>query len=148
MITQLSTNSNELFAHESNTINATVRNNGTASAGRGEWRDKRQSMLDGFAHEGLKRGVPMIPKPKSEAWLICALKDQPYQNCGLLEDRSGNDNSPHSLKRELQALLGGEPATRKLLRDKIADGQINCLRIAMPSFQEFRERLEAVSAKE
>ncbi|OPX72975.1 MAG: PKD domain protein [Methanoregulaceae archaeon PtaU1.Bin059] len=33
VITQLSTNSNELFAHESNTINATVRNNGTASAG-------------------------------------------------------------------------------------------------------------------
>lgn len=33
VITQLSTNSNEIFAHESNTINATVRNNGTASAG-------------------------------------------------------------------------------------------------------------------
>ena len=33
VITQLSTNGNELFAHEPNTINATVRNNGTASAG-------------------------------------------------------------------------------------------------------------------
>ncbi len=33
VITQISTNGNELFAHESNTVNATVRNNGTASAG-------------------------------------------------------------------------------------------------------------------
>jgi len=33
VITQITTNGNELFAHESNTINATVRNNGTAAAG-------------------------------------------------------------------------------------------------------------------
>lgn len=39
---------------------------GTASAGRGLWDDKRRSMLDGFAEEGFARGVPMIPKPKSE----------------------------------------------------------------------------------
>ncbi len=32
-IIQLTTNSGELFAHESNTINATVRNNGTAASG-------------------------------------------------------------------------------------------------------------------
>lgn len=45
---------------------------GTASAGRGLWEEKRQSMLDGFAEEGFERGVPMVPKPKSEAWLLCA----------------------------------------------------------------------------
>ncbi len=33
VITKLSTNLDELFAHESNTINATVRNNGTAASG-------------------------------------------------------------------------------------------------------------------
>jgi hypothetical protein len=34
---------------------------GTASAGRGLWAAKYRSMLDGFAEEGLDRGVPMIP---------------------------------------------------------------------------------------
>ncbi len=33
VITQVTTNANELFAHEYNTINATVKNNGTAAAG-------------------------------------------------------------------------------------------------------------------
>src|SRR5208282_954653 len=40
---------------------------GTASAGRGLWEQKRQTMLDGFEEEEFSRGVPMIPKPKSEA---------------------------------------------------------------------------------
>ncbi len=51
---------------------------GAASAGRGLWEDKRRSMLHGFDGESFERGVPMIPKPKSEAWLICALKHAPY----------------------------------------------------------------------
>jgi len=45
------------------------------------------------------RGVAMIPKPKSEAWLLCALKNKPYESCEKLEDRSGNDDSPNSLKK-------------------------------------------------
>lgn len=40
---------------------------GTASAGRGLWNDKWKSMIRGFDDEGFERGVPMIPKPKSEA---------------------------------------------------------------------------------
>jgi hypothetical protein len=54
---------------------------GTVSADRGQWNDKQQSMLDGFTEEGYEIGVPMVPKPKSEAWLLCALKTNPYQNC-------------------------------------------------------------------
>jgi len=116
---------------------------GTASAGRGLWPDKRKSMLDGFAEEDFLRGVPMIPKPKSEAWIICALKADPYAACDPLEDRSGNDRSPNSLKGELERLLG-EPATGELLLSKIEDGSIDCHRITMPSFLSFRERLEEV----
>jgi len=114
---------------------------GTASAGRGLWPDKRKSMLDGFAEEGFLRGVPMIPKPKSEAWIICALKADPYVGCDPLEDRSGNDRSPNSLKGELERLLG-EPATRELLLSKIEDGSIDCHRITMPSFLSFRASLK------
>jgi hypothetical protein len=117
---------------------------GTASAGRGLWADKRQSMLDGFAEEGVYRGVPMIPKPKSEAWLLCALKSNPYQDCETLEDRSGNDDSPHSLKRELRMILGEDGPVIEVLRQMIEDGRIDFERIAMPSFQAFRSRLEEV----
>jgi len=118
----------------------------TASAGRGLWPDKHKSMLDGFAEEGFSRGVPMIPKPKSEAWIICALKADPYVGCDPLEERSGNDRSPNSLKGELERLLG-EPATRELLLSKIEDGSIDCHRNTMPSFLSFRRRLEEVIDK-
>ena len=113
---------------------------GTASAGRGLWEEKRQSMLDGFVEEGFDRGVPMIPTPKSEAWLLCALKKHPYQNCAQLEARSGNDRSPHSLKGELSAILG-DVELAETLCGKLANGIIDIERIAMPSFDTFRRRL-------
>jgi hypothetical protein len=117
---------------------------GTASAGRGEWDAKRQSMLDGFAEEGFESGVPMIPKPKSEAWLICAWKNNPYQGCDALEKRSGNDNSTNSLKDELAELLYDD-VNADSLREKVGD-LFDIDRIKMPSFKAFRGRLEAVIA--
>ena len=115
---------------------------GTASAGRGEWSAKRQSMLDGFNEEGFFQGVPMIPKPKSEAWLICAWKHHPYSGCQTLEERSGNDRSPNSLKAELNELLGAD-SMGDVLQEKV----VECFdidRIQMPSFKAFRDRLEEV----
>lgn len=112
------------------------------SAGRGLWDEKRRSMLDGFNEEQFGRGVPMIPKPKSEAWLICGLKEHPYQGCGALENRSGSDNSPNSLKDELAKLLG-EKVTPTLLCDQV-DRNIKIDKIKMPSFAAFRGRLEEV----
>ncbi len=116
---------------------------GTASAGRGLWEDKRRSMIAGFDAEGFPTGVPMVPKPKSEAWLICALKKNPYQGCAALEDRSGNDNSPNPLKAELEGLLGHAPSGEELC-GMLHDGTIDVERIDMPSFKAFKERLRAV----
>jgi hypothetical protein len=115
----------------------------TATAGRGPWPQKRQSMLDGFTEEGFARGVPMIPKPTSEAWLLCALRENPYRGCAALEDRSGSSRSPHSLKGELKKRLG-HPPTREELCELVASGRIDHRSIDMPSFNAFRERLEAV----
>lgn len=112
----------------------------TASAGRGVWQDKWNSMVVGFETEGFARGVPMIPKPKSEAWLICALKHNPYQACESLERRSGNDNSPNSLKNELANLVGHSPGRTELC-DMVAERTIDVDRIQMPSFNAFRGRL-------
>ncbi len=114
---------------------------GTASAGRGLWEDKWNSMLAGFTHENLAHGVPMIPNPKSEAWLICALQQEPYHNCAVLEDRSGNDNSPNSLKEELAEILG-EPVNRELLSRVIVERNVRTENIDMPSFHAFVSRLE------
>lgn len=117
---------------------------GTASAGRGLWEEKRQSMLDGFEEEGFLKGVPMIPKPKSEAWLICAFKENAYQNCQDLEERSGNDKSPNALKKELAELLA-EEVTPELLCERVRNN-LNIDNIEMTSFQAFRDRLEEVLA--
>ncbi|MCF7978993.1 MAG: hypothetical protein K9L82_13440 [Chromatiaceae bacterium] len=117
---------------------------GTQSAGRGDWQYKWQSMLDGFAAEGFTHGVPMLPKPKSEAWLLCALKpDQPYQHCSGLEAASGNDRSPNSLKAQLAAALGYEPSASDLSH-LVQCRKVDAFRITMTSFVEFRDRLERV----
>lgn len=116
---------------------------GTASADRGQWELKWSSMLDGFQEEKFERGVPMIPKPKSEAWLLCALKRNPYQNCSALEDRSGNDDSPNSLKQELRSVLECD-LTRQQLCQLIENRSVDIDRIDMPSFLAFRNRLEYV----
>lgn len=115
---------------------------GTGSADRGRWEDQWQSMLDGFQEEEFDNGVPMIPKPKSEAWLICAFKKRPYQACDVLEKRSGNDKSPNSLKRELATLIGPDVESERLV-EKVKSA-LDIDRIKMPSFSAFRGRLEDV----
>lgn len=111
---------------------------GTVSSGRGEWQQKWQSMQDGFASANYAElGVPMLAKPKSEAWLICAVKAQPYQHCAALEQRSGNDDSPHALKAELAQLIGDTSALA--LTQLVHDGRIDPARIDMPSFNRFKQ---------
>ena len=115
----------------------------SASAERGMWRHKRDSMLGGFGEEEFATGVPMIPKPTSEAWMICALKEHPYQACSALEDRPGKSNAPDSLKTELEEILGEHPS-RSLLCELVQSGRIDYRRIDMSSFNAFRARLEEV----
>ncbi len=114
-----------------------------ASAGRGVWEDKRRSMLDGFKQEEFPRGVPMIPKPVSEAWLVCALRTHPYQGCDTLEDRPSSAGSPHSLQRELEQLHGDSPSREELVQ-MVTDRIIDVDHLDMPSFTAFRSRLEEV----
>jgi len=119
---------------------------GTASAGRGHWQDKVNSMIKGFTDEDYEElGVPMIPKPKSEAWLLCALKDNPYQHCSILENASGNDDSQNPLKDQLDEVLGGDSNTQRHV-DLINDGTINVMRIDMPSFDVFKQKLASAVA--
>jgi len=112
---------------------------GTRSTKAGIWQDKFQSMVAGFRRAQFERGVPMLPKPKSEAWLLCAAKEHPYQNCADLEnDLSGNDASPNSAKSQLKAVLADTSANG--LKEWV-ETQMDVDRIDMPSFNEFKNRL-------
>lgn len=114
----------------------------TQSTAKLEWQEKRESMLNGFAYEGFESGVPMVPKPKSEAWLLCALKKaQPYQHCDGIELESGNDDAPNALKAQLAAALGEEPSAA-ILTELVRSGKVDASQIAMPSFSVFKRRLE------
>ena len=116
---------------------------GTASAERGDWVNKRNSILKGFDAENYPFGVAMIPKPKSEAWLLCAVKDNPYQHCQQLEDESGNDKGQNPLKAQLSKTLEGNNSAKNL-NDKIKSHEIDVHQIDMPSFNVFKDDLKQV----
>lgn len=116
---------------------------GTASAGRGDWANKHKSILAGFAEENFEYGVAMLPKPKSEAWLLCALKDNAYQHCQQLENESGNDKSQRPLKEQLSEALQGNDSAEQI-NDKIRSYEIDVHQIDMPSFNVFKDNLKEV----
>lgn len=117
---------------------------GTHTAGASEWSAKWQSMHSGFQRAGLgARGVPMLPKPKSEAWLLCAVANG-YQDCEKLEGLPGNDSSPHSAKEQLKAALGGDNSTEAQLNWLQAHGfNHEAVAANMPSYQQFKTSLAA-----
>jgi hypothetical protein len=108
---------------------------------RDEWEEKWDSIANGFSRSGFDRGVPMVPRKKSEAWLIAGLDNSGHQ-CLYLEERSGNDDSPNSLKMELANRLR-EAVSRDLLNARIHDGTIDQTRIQLPSYNKFKESLLA-----
>lgn len=116
---------------------------GTASTTRGLYETKRDSMLRGFAIEEYVKGVPMVPKPKSEAWILCAAKENPYNHCDQLEGMSGNDNSSNPLKQQLDNALG-EHVGAIGLANMARDGDFDVHRIDMPSMNWFKDCLDAV----
>lgn len=120
---------------------------GTVSSHRSLWHDKVHSMETGFAAEHFELGVPMVPKPKSEAWLLCAVQAVPYQNCVRLEDLSGNDASPKSAKDALEEALAARGRSNTDVCDMVEQAEIDPQRMQMPSFDAFRERLEAVTQR-
>lgn len=97
----------------------------------------------GFADNG----VAMIPKPTSEAWLICAKKSQPYQHCASLEQTlSGNDRATERApKVQLGKLLNNPDFGRDELLQLV--DEIDPASIDMPSFNQLRDDLNrAVTA--
>ncbi len=119
---------------------------GTRSTERGLYEAKCEAIDRGFISANFENGIAMVPKPKSEAWLLCALKPEPYQHCASLEnDLSGNDHSPNPAKQQLTERLTLLHKEFNDLPDLVTDGTISPFRIDMPSFECFRRRLVEVT---
>lgn len=111
---------------------------GTRSASSAEWQEKLESISRGFKLVEFEAGVPMVPRPKSEAWLLCALKGIP--DCAELGNAPGNDGSPYSLKTQLMQLIGHEPSAEEQA-EWVKSGRIDPKNIRMESFKAFVEAL-------
>lgn len=114
----------------------------TASMPAGHWEALVDSIARGFELAEFPAGVPMVPRPKSEAWLLCALKSPPYLQCAGLEDAPGNDDSPNALKVRLERVVG-QKASAEDQAEWIRSGRIDPAQITMPSFTAFREALSS-----
>ncbi|MEI9748862.1 hypothetical protein [Moellerella wisconsensis] len=100
-----------------------------------------QSVILGLNGTDGVHGIPMIPKPTSEAWLICGLKQDPYAHCTALETQlSGNDaaSDNNAPKKVLAQLLGYEATTDQ--QYELVNG-IDVTRINMPSYNQFKTDL-------
>jgi hypothetical protein len=113
---------------------------GDGSRSKDEWEDKRLSIERGFELAGFEYGVPMVPKPKSEAWLLQAHQSHssPHET---YEGMTGSRNSNTDLKRTLTELV--TDSSREHLVALIEDGIINPLNIsdACMSFSVFKDTL-------
>lgn len=117
---------------------------GTRSTANNDWKIKYDSMAFGFETSGCKTGVPMLAKPKSEAWLLAACKDEPYQHCHLLENESGNDGSTNPLKNQLSARIGGHSSQDLINWITSTKYDYTTVSEQMPSFNTFYERFLTV----
>lgn len=117
---------------------------GTRSAPGQMWQTKWKSISDGFASVAFEFGVPMLPKPKSEAWLLCAGQNGAHSHARL-EDISGNDDAPNSAKDQWHALMGS-PQTAADAAEWSVDHPVDWQSLlAMPSFKAFHDRFHQVA---
>ena len=105
------------------------------------WTGKRKSIAN-CINPNEMYVCPMLPNPKSEAWLLCPLKNN-YNSCARLECLSGNDASPNSAKALLQECLN-EEVSREVLNKLIENGNIDPNLINMPSINVYKKDMQQV----
>lgn len=117
---------------------------GTNNSERTLYKDVYNAILDGFKVESFDNGVAMVPKPKSEAWLLYCmdrfLSPIIFKQPNDYENLPGNDNSPNSAKREYAAKLVSLGCQHEVICERIND-TFDLMAIDLPSFVDFRTRL-------
>jgi hypothetical protein len=115
---------------------------GTRSASPSLWKTKWDSMCSGFSYSEFLRGVPMLPNPTSEVWLLCAAQGQAYQSCNQLEELPGNQASPNHPKKKLDQAFGGHKSATALC-EWLEENPFDSVRAeSMLSFKYFKTTLE------
>lgn len=92
----------------------------------------------GFSHAAAAKGVAMVPKPTSEAWLLCHTQNN-YRNCALIEtELAGNQDSPDRSPKVILSKIVGE-TNRETLGNLASE--IDTLSLDMPSFNCFSSQI-------
>ena len=110
------------------------------------YNDSMNAMNEGFDSVSFPHGVPMIPKTRSESWLLCLLDSDGGVNKRYFEDLPMSDKSPNSGKKVLAAVLDvSEDESYSRIEEK--RDTFDWTGLQAPSFLVFRDRLKTVSAK-
>ena len=117
---------------------------GTQSTSPSNWKERADSIHDGFKDSGFPNGVAMVPKPTSEAWILCCLQN--YKNCQKLEDLSGNQSSSKHPKKIIEQITGSAP-TMEILVEITCKDNCDTEQIDMPSFNAFKTCLEEITTR-
>ncbi len=124
---------------------------GTNTSPHDKWARMVKAMYSGFNGAGFKWGVAMVPRPKSEAWLLAYYQRKDgvhheYDQCERFEEMSGNDGSPNSCKSLLKRFCScnGDVYANVITKDAVET--IDWNRVNMPSFTAFKKRFENVLA--
>ena len=99
------------------------------------------SMEQGFQSVDYRNGVPMVPKPRSESWLLCHYQDTPYENCARFEDLPANDRAENSGKKLLARFFN---CRKSQIYEHIDIEEIDWDKIDAPSFVFFKNRFQHV----
>ena len=108
-----------------------------------------RAMYAGFDKASYNTGVPMIPQPRSEAWLLAYFQknlqgQHEYNKAERFENLPANDASPNSAKKLLMQAVGASSESETYAKVTAEIGDIDWTKIDMPSFNRFRKRLEVV----
>ncbi len=102
------------------------------------------AMHSGFDNADFRKDVPMVPKTRSESWMLCIV-DKNAARKSYYENLPGSDNSPNSGKKVLADALGcSEKENYTKLSGKIENYDWDIL--SAPSFVFFKNRLHVIAA--
>ena len=121
----------------------------TKSEPRDRYARIEKAMNRGFDMVGFDKGIPMVPVPRSEAWLLAYFqkgieKQCAYNKAEWFEGLPASDKSPKSAKKELQKAVGARNESETYSKVMEEFKNIDWKRVDMPSYNRFRARLEFV----
>jgi len=104
------------------------------------------SIENGFsAAESFRNGVAMVPKMRSECWLLCKYQRNPYASGAQFEKLPANDKARNDAKKVLSAFL--RIPVDKMYSQHIYADTIEWNRVDCPSFNFFKRRFRYVHCR-